>query len=41
MENPLHWHKKFKKVKKYRVKIITQRFGNGKEDYNIANPNFG
>lgn len=22
--------------KKYRVKIITQRFGNGKEDYDIA-----
>ena len=24
------------KGKKYRVKIITQRFGNGKEDYDIA-----
>ena len=24
------------KGKKYRVKIITQKFGNGKEDYNIA-----
>ena len=22
--------------KKYRVKIITQKFGNGKEDYDIA-----
>lgn len=25
-----------KKGKKYRVKIITQKFGNGKEDYDIA-----
>ena len=24
------------KGKKYRVKIITQKFGNGKEDYDIA-----
>ena len=24
------------KGEKYRVKIITQKFGNGKEDYNIA-----
>ena len=24
------------KGKKYRVKIITQRFANGKEDYDIA-----
>ena len=25
-----------KKGKKYKVKIITQKFGNGKEDYDIA-----
>ena len=25
-----------KRGKKYRVKIITQKFGNGKEDYDIA-----
>ena len=34
--NPTTLSQNIQKGKKYRVKIITQKFGNGKEDYDIA-----
>jgi len=34
--NPTALAQDIQKGKKYRVKIITQRFANGKEDYDIA-----
>ena len=34
--NPTTLCQDIQKGKKYRVKIITQKFGNGKEDYDIA-----
>ena len=34
--NPTTLLQDIQKGKKYRVKIITQKFGNGKEDYDIA-----
>ena len=34
--NPTTLSQDIQKGKKYRVKIITQKFGNGKEDYDIA-----
>ena len=33
---PTTLYQDIQKGKKYRVKIITQKFGNGKEDYDIA-----
>ena len=33
---PTKLYQDIQKGKKYRVKIITQKFGNGKEDYDIA-----
>ena len=34
--NPTTLSQDIQRGKKYRVKIITQKFGNGKEDYDIA-----
>ena len=35
-DKPTTLSQDIQKGKKYRVKIITQRFANGKEDYDIA-----